>query len=366
MWQPLDGKINRVVLLLLDSFGWHLFKQEEKELEWFLNEAAVTGKITSVFPSTTVAALSSIWTGFAPSQHGMVGLNIFFPDQAVLGQLLSFSPSFRRFPNSLIEAGVEPENFLDVPGFGQQLAASGIQTYTLKGHNIVDSALSRMLGRGVARENGIVTSADLFVQIRDFLEESAGKPLYINAYWPAIDTLSHIQGPESSSVSAELHTVLNQLKKELFDSLSSEARKGTVLLITGDHGQILAPPSQNLLIEDYPKINDLLLMRSSGEPRTPYLYARQGMRQQLVTFLRENFDTSMVVFESEKAFESGLLGPPPHSPAAIRRVGDVLVAMRQGYVWLYSDELERPNFFKGRHGGMTATEMEVPWLGYKL
>jgi predicted AlkP superfamily pyrophosphatase or phosphodiesterase len=47
---------------------------------------AVSHQLTSIFPSTTVAALSSFWTGAAPAQHGMMGLNIFFPQMAAAGR----------------------------------------------------------------------------------------------------------------------------------------------------------------------------------------------------------------------------------------------------------------------------------------
>src|SRR5688500_6133824 len=58
LWRPLSGDVQRVVVLLVDAFGWNLFQQEESRLAGLVQRAAVRGSLTSIFPSTTVAALS--------------------------------------------------------------------------------------------------------------------------------------------------------------------------------------------------------------------------------------------------------------------------------------------------------------------
>jgi hypothetical protein len=366
LWKPLDGQVKRVVLLLLDSFGWYLLKQYENELEWLLNRADVRGKITSVFPSTTVAALSSLWTGYAPGQHGLVGLRLFFPEYAVLGQLIKFTPNFASFPDALVKAGTDPVDFLSVPGFGEQLARSGIQTHAFKGHDIVNSALSQMHDRGVDNEYGFVTPADLFVQLREMLEKSAGTPLYAYAYWPAIDSLSHIHGPRHPAVGAELLAVIHQFKTELLESLSPAARRETAIFITGDHGQVLTSPDRFVKVAEEPGINELLLMRPNGEPRTPYLFAKQGKKQELIANLQANYGHALQAWDSADVVQSGLLGPGEIPDNVAQRLGDVVATMRDRYVMLTPKEVARVSTFVGRHGGMTADEMEVPWLGFHL
>lgn len=365
-WEPLRGDVRRVVLILLDSFGWSLFEEHRSNLEWLEHQADITAKITSVFPSTTVSALSSLWTGYAPGQHGLVGLRIFFPDLAVLGQLIKFSPTFGSYPDALVTAGTDPSDFLMVPGLGEQFRDAGIPCHVFKGRSIVRSALSQMHDRGVEHEYGIVTSSDLFVQLRDVLERTAGSKLYAYGYWPAIDTLSHIHGPQHPSVSAELMTFFDQLRIELLESLSGAAREGTVILVTGDHGQILAPPEQNIVVEEDPFLAKLLLMRPAGEPRTPFLYAKQGKRKDLLTYLNEGLGHALQAWDSEEAVSQGLFGPEPISGDTTARLGDVVAAMRQGYLLLTAPEVRRIADFKGRHGGMTPPEMEVPWICLRL
>jgi hypothetical protein len=365
LWKPLQG-VKRVVLLLIDSLGWQIFQREQEAFQQLLPLSTIQGRITSVFPSTTVAALSSLWTGYAPAQHGLLGLRMFFPDQAVLGQILKFSSNFGGRPGLLAEAGIDPEEFLAAPGLGQQLGNQGVPVYSLKGYNILFTPLSQMLDRGVKAHRGLVTSADLFVQLRELLEQTAGTRAYINVYWPAVDTICHAYGPTHPSVGAELRTLINQLQTELLQKLSPAARRDTVLFITGDHGQVETPANQSINLDDHPDFKELLLMRPAGEPRTPYLYLRQGCLDTAQEYVRTQWPQEMIAMRTEQALTSGLFGPTPHAPEVKRRLGDLLLTMRKGHTLLTNQETLKLARIRGRHGGMTTTEMEVPWLGLRL
>ncbi len=366
LWKPLKEDISRVVLILLDSFGQNLLTRERSKLEGMIGRAQVKGTITSVFPSTTVAALSSLWTGFAPAQHGLVGLRLFFPEYGVLGQLIRFSPNFAPFPDSLVDAGTDPERFLKVPGFAEQLARAGVATYSLKGREIIHSTLRKMHDRGITNQKGFITAADMFVQLREVLERTREKKLYVNAYWPSLDTLSHIYGPYHPSVSAELHAVRDLFRTIIMERLSPAARRGTVFIITGDHGQVATPPYQQIALDDHPSLKDNLLMRPNGEPRTPYLFAKQGKKELVYRYLQEKLSREMLSWDADFALKQGLLGPPPHARATASRVGDIVATMREGYLLLTNKEQKKASRMQGRHGGLTAEEMEVPWLAFRL
>jgi predicted AlkP superfamily pyrophosphatase or phosphodiesterase len=366
LWRPVGSGLKRVVVLLLDSLGWNIVQALQPELEPLLEEVTLFDRITSIFPSTTVAALTSLWTGYAPAQHGLVGLRLFFPEQAVLGQMLRFSPNFASFPDSLIDAGVSPEHFLPVPGFAEQLAAAGIPSYSFKNYGIIDSALSRMHDRGVAESYGIETFADLLVQIRSLLESSAGRPLYAYGYWSSIDTLSHIRGYDHPSIVAEVRSLVYQIRSELLDQLSLAARRDTLLCILADHGQVISSAADHVYLDEHPELMRCLLMRPAGEPRTAYFYARQEKQRDLYAYLQEHLYPELAAIPSTRAVEAGLLGPKPHSPETLLRLGDVLVTMRHNHLFLTPDERENAGGMPGRHGGMTAAEMVIPWMLLRL
>lgn len=361
--------INRVVLLVVDALGWNHFKEAGRiapQIPDLLAQTAVQGRLTSIFPSTTVAALSSLWTGLAPAQHGMLGLRLLLPRFGVQGQMIKMSPEFDPRPDTLVDAGLDMQSFLAGPGFAEQLAAAGIPSYSVKHYRLSDTALSRMHGRGVKKQIGIISAAHLFVKVRQLLEETAGQPLFVSAYWADVDTLSHFNGPHGEATVAEAVNVFHLMQRHLLEPLSDAGRAGTLLCVVADHGQVDTPAGQRLFLRDHPALEQLLLMHPAGEPRVPYFYARQGQVAAVQAYLQQTFGEAMAVLPSQEALTAGLFGPPPHAPVAAERVGDVLAILRQGYA-LFDDTLSgRMVEMTGRHGGMTADEMEVPWLVFAL
>ena len=365
LWQPL-GEVKRVVLLTLDGFGWNLFKARQEMVTAVSQRALITDQLTSIFPSTTVAALSSLWTGSAPAQHGLLGLRLFFPEFAVSAGMLDFSPLFFKAQDALVEAGLDPKTFLQHPGVGEQLAMANVPTFAFKGYEIVDSVLSQMHGRGVTESFGIVTFADTLVQMRELLDKRAGERLFINAYWPSIDTLSHYHTWQGTAVSAELRAIFYQLQTEFLDALTQEARKDTAFFIVADHGQELTPLSHQIFLSDHPELEKMLFMRPTGEPRVVYLYTKHGCQQAVMDYINNHLGEAMTAVSSQAALEAGLFGPQPFAANVTERLGDVVVIMRGAYS-LFT-EAERPKAHKmiGRHGGMSQAEMQVPWLGFRL
>lgn len=367
LWRPVAGGVRRVVVILLDSLGANILEQEQERVRFFTDQATVIGRITSVFPSTTVNALSSVWTGAAPAQHGLLGLRLFHPEQATLSFMITLSPNFKSFPDALVDAGVVPEQFLAWPGVGEQFGAAGVPAYAFKGQHIVNSSLSRMHGRGLTGNYGAYSMADMLDQMRDLLEQKPGEPMYINGYWPTIDTISHFRGPLSAAACSETHTLLGQIKSQLLDALSSQARAGTVVFLVADHGQIIGPHDQHVYVKNYPQIVDAQLMHSAGEPRVAYLYARQGRAEELTALINEQCGHRLLAISAETVLQSGLFGPLPYATETRHRIGDVVVIARDRALYLNPDEEDLAiKRMVGHHGGLHADEMVVPWIGFRL
>lgn len=365
LWQPLRGDVKRVIVILLDAFGWNILQREHDTLP-LIDQAQVVETITSVFPSTTVNALSCVWTGTTPAQHGLVGLRLFFPEHAVLGQMISFKPVFHNAPDALVKAGTEPEQFLATMGVGTKLTATDVAVHAFKGKEIANSALSKMHGRGITGNHGAVSMADMLWQTCQLVESNLEQKLYAYLYWPTVDTLSHVYGPFGGAVSAEAHTLLHQIKTHLLDTLSPAAREGTVVCITSDHGHTVVPVAQNVYASDHPQLQQMLLMRNAGEPRVPYFYVKQGRVRDVVNYVNDNLADVAVAMTSDEALERGLFGSPPYAPQARDRLGDVVMIMRHGALWLNPKEVEKAHKLIGRHGSLSADEMEAIWLGFRL
>lgn len=368
LWEPLleTGDVRHVVLVLIDGMGQKLIEHCAQDTAWLAQEALVAGHITSVFPSTTVNALSCLWTGAGPAQHGLVGLELFFPGLGVMGQMLALSPSFARYPDALVSAGLEPESFLATAGFAELLAQEQIETYAVKHYSLVDSSLSKMHSRGVTKSVGIVTAADQMWQVRALLEANADKRLFVSSYWAAVDTLSHIYGYDHEAVAAELRAYLHLLRTELLEKLDPDARAATVVIVTADHGQIKTPLEKRIFIEDHAALHRNLLMRPAGEPHAAYLYAKQGRKEAIIDVVNRDLAHAAIALDAQVALEAELLGPVPEGDVVRQRLGDVVVTMRDGYSLLSRDGEAFLATFLGRHGGLTQDEMNVPYYAFRL
>lgn len=365
LWQPLAGDVERVVVFLVDALGWNIIQREQATLAG-LAEATVADKITSVFPSTTTNALSSIWTGTAPAQHGLVNIRILLPELGTIGQMIHMTPAYTRHPDSLIDAGIDPVKFLATAGVGTKLTQAGVQSFAYKSRHIVDSALSKMHGRGLTDSRGATSVADMLTQVRDQLETTRNEKLYINMYWETVDMLSHLYGNGHDIVSAETQTLFWQLKQFLLDALSPAARKGTVVMLIADHGHADVPLSDAILLEEHPDLQDMLLMRLAGSGRMPMLYAKQGRVQDAIDYINHHFGDKAYALRSEEALQLGLFGPPPFAPRTRDRIGDLIVLMRGSTTWIEPMEKEKAKIVISRHSSLTADEMEVPFIAWRL
>jgi hypothetical protein len=221
-----------------------------------------------------------------------------------------------------------------------------------------------MLDRGVRYVQGIVSAADMFVRLHEIVEHGEHERCYVNAYWPALDTICHARGPHHPAVDAELISTLSLFQTLFLDRLSPKIKSETAIIVTGDHGHIKTPSSHSIFIEELPHIQEMLLMRPAGEPRAPYFYARQGCRDTLLDFFNSTMQKEMRAYSANQILTSGLLGPSPHAPQVSRKLGDVVALMESDYTLLTAKERDTTGRFVGRHGGMTAQEMEVPLLAF--
>ncbi len=85
---------DKVILFLIDGFGDKLYQEEGLKYKFFrtLFEKGFYSKITTVFPSTTAAALSTINSGLSPLEHGLPEWNVYFRELDSVVQTLPFIP----------------------------------------------------------------------------------------------------------------------------------------------------------------------------------------------------------------------------------------------------------------------------------
>lgn len=331
-WIPeIATSAQSVILLVVDGLGSDALSRHGSELPTL---SAMQGRsITTVAPSTTAAALTSIATGFAPAIHGLVGYRLMVPDGVL--NVLSWKLESKRRPPS--PADIQ----LRSPFLGRTVPVVTKEHFRSTG--FTEAHL-----RGTDLQGWKVTST-LVERLRIL---SAAGEKFIYAYYDGIDAVAHEFGLHSNYYLSELKAA-DALVAQIIDVIPER----TALLITADHGQVHVGPSGWLSVGSISS----LVAHQAGDARFRYLFARPGAARELVEESKRLYGDRAWVLGREELIESGWLGPTPPSGAVRRRLGDVVLAARDPVAFA---DPALPNEAKliSAHGSLTAAEMFVPLI----
>lgn len=363
LWEPLQGQVRRVVLFISDGLGWRLLQELIAGDGRFAQIIAdLTGEgtltpLTSIAPSTTAAALPAIWTGSSPIATGMVGTRVFLREFSTLVSMLHYAPvSGRHRADVLEDWGLDFGAFLPLQTLGEALSAHRIPSYLLLQKNLLGSGLSRLIHRGVQHVVRHSSYTDLWINLRDLLRQTRHQRCFINVYWDAVDSIAHLYGTVTEQALAEIARQLEDLRAVL--AADGVADRQTLFVLVADHGH--AEITTYVPISDHAPLIEALRCGLGGETRFRHLYLREGYREQVAGYLREQMSHQFVSVCPADAQAAGLFGSDPPHPEAAARLGDLTVIARQG-VGL-SEKQQGPLATPSRHGGLSAREMLVPLL----
>ncbi len=354
----LPRRSKRVLLLVLDGIGYyHLTRFLAEHPELGLHRLIATGKmipVTSVFPPTTVNALTSYSTGLTPQEHGMVGYRLYLKETKAITNMIRLSVLGNGNAGSAIDAGIDPKTFLNAPTLYAQLRRAGVKSHILIGKYISRSGLSSIIYDEKAEIHPVVNFSDMLVVARRILQKANGDT-FLSLYWGATDAIAHTYGPWTDEVTAELRSIDTALMRELVGRV-----KDTLIIICADHGFVPMRESDYHDISHIPELEHGLLLPPLGEPRASYLYLRDGSRKRVLAAINEHLTDGLVAVESDTALASGLFGTGKVTANVRDRIGDLTVVATGPAAILhpYADAVK----LKGMHGGLTKEEMLVPLI----
>jgi hypothetical protein len=371
-WRDLGAGIRCVLLIVLDATGYRQLQRymaEERSVFSALADAGSLLPITSVFPSTTVTALTTLWTGLTPLGHGFLGTKLLLPEQGVLANMLKMAPAVYPRGGTLEDWGWDPERFVAAPSLGKHLRAAGVGAVAHTRLSFIGSTLTRIFLRGMEQTRGYVGLSDLWLNLRGTLmERSPDERLFVDAYWGGIDNVGHVYGPEGAYLPSALGHLARSFEEEFLARLPRAARQNTLLIITADHGQIATPPDRVVHLPEHPTLRDMLLLPPAGESRAAYLYVRPKQEDAVRAYVEEHLADQFVLLETEQALEIGLFGPIEAIAPHLRvRLGDMLlIAKDDSRLTTRKREQAGGIRLRGHHGSLTAEEMLVPLLMARL
>ena len=325
------ARAERVVVLVLDSLGWI---QLQDHIDHAPTLGALNGgPVTTAAPSTTAVALTSISTGVAPGEHGIVGYR--FPVGGAVMNALRWTTS-----SGDHRGLVTPSDAQVVP----TLAGGSwnvVSDRMFEGSGFTEAYL------GDAPYHGIWHPSSLVAATVELLE--AGQT-HVYTYYDGLDHTAHVHGFSGQYYTREL-----EFCDWLVKTMAAALPTGTALVVTADHGQIdaheIVPVSEECLA---------LTTQRSGEARFRWLHAKPGATDDLAAVATEQHGDVAWVRTKQQMIDEGWFGPTV-TPAAESRLGDVALVPFEPIG--FDDPGERHlDKLIGRHGSLTEAEMLVPVL----
>jgi hypothetical protein len=363
----LEESYEKVVLLLVDAMGYDLFqkmKEPNRNLIWGrYSDQAVYSPITSICPSTTASALSTLWTGEGPATHGIIGYEMWAKEYGmIINNILHSAASARGDTGGLSRSGFDPNAFIRKPLLGSYLRAHGIQPTTFIHSRIANSGLSVMQMEDVNLRT-FVDEADLCISLADYINSNRGVREYIYVYYSDVDTLMHRYSADNKRVSLQFEAFSSLFERALMDNLSASAAEDVLLILLADHGSIATPVYPRYDLANHPELVDMLVMQPTCENRLAFFYIKPGKIDAVTAYFERTWPGEFDLLDPDAALESGLFGEPPFNKNARDRLGNLIAAAKgDAYLWW----APKPNPMAGRHGGLSAGEMIVPFYALPM
>lgn len=345
---PRELQQRHVVLIVIDGLGYEfLARRPGSALFRHCRE-----RITSVFPTTTAAAITSFLTGVAPQQHGVTGWFTWFRELGSVATVLPFTPRYGGSP--FTEVGIEPQEL-----FNRQSVFTGLNAgcHVVNPFYITDSAYSRA-GARAAERHPYRGRDEFFDRLKEIVFTAGRERTFTFAYWPELDGLAHQHGVESQEVSDHF----DGLDAALAELLESIAGTDTTVLVTADHGLLDTNPGHTIVVNDHPELQRTLTIPLCGEPRAAYCYVRARSREKFEAYVRERLGHACEMRPSQELLEAGYFGSGEPHPHLTDRIGDYTLLMRENYVITEQLPHERRFSQRGVHGGLSGTELFVPFV----
>ena len=332
--QPLQNA-ERIVLLVIDGLGYEQLLRHAHIAPNLMS--LVGGSITTIAPSTTASALTSLVTGASPAEHGIVGYRMDMGD-SIMNSLRWWSDT-RDLRKVHPPATVQP-----IPPF------VGMTIPVVSRAELEGSAFTEAHLRG-SRPCGWRAASSIVAQCANLI--SSGEK-FVYAYYDGIDKIAHERG-FGAYYDSEI-AATDWLVGSLLNTLPS----GTTLAITADHGQVQVDDNVVHLSNDI----KASLHHQSGEGRFRWLHAKRGQESDLLQIATDSYSDIAWVASRDQVIEEAWLGPARGGRIADqvkRRLGDV--ALVPFTATTFDDPLDSGPFsLVCRHGSLTADEMFVPFL----
>ena len=355
----------KVIFFLIDGFGWRFFeKYQNHPFFKFIEKNGVVSKLTSQFPSTTTAHITTIHTGLPVGKHGVFEWFYYEPKIDTIIAPFLYATAYRNNQRDCLKNfPIKPKDIYPQKTFYQLLKNNGIKSFIFQHQQYTPSPYSNWVFRGSTKIFPYKTITEAIVNVFDILSKKKEKSYYF-LYFDKIDSISHLYGPSSKQTEEEILTFLDLMVRLFLKNFQKQ--KEVLFLLTADHGQMeVSPKTTFYLNKKIPKIKKWLKTNKNGQflvpagsPRDMFLYIKDEFLDEAFSYLSKKLKNIALVYKTNNLIDEGFFSEKI-SKDFLKRVGNlVLLPFNNQTIWWYEKGIFEQRFF-GHHGGLSREEMEI-------
>jgi hypothetical protein len=323
-WMPeVAEHARQIVLLVVDGLGWEQLRARSALAPTLSAGAGIDRSITSIAPTTTAAALTSITTGRPPAVHGILGYRLAQGDRILNMLRWTLGNDDADARRSVPVRDYQPIS--PFPGSGHVVPVVSKVDFGGTGFTAAH------LGDSPLHDYRVPSS--LAVEVGGRLAEGAP---FVYAYYDGIDKVAHAYGL-GEHYDAELVAV---------DRIIAD-----VVSVVGSRVELLGREAMEMVTF------------FSGEGRFRWLHARAGARDDLIALCEERYGASSWVRGRDQLVDDGWFGGPLDDGFA-NRLGDVALIPFEPIAFVDPADTGE-NRLACRHGSLTTDEMLVPLVALR-
>ncbi len=328
-----------IVYLVIDGMGSRIMAKNLPVKSCLRQHQAQ--EITSVFPPTTVAALTTILSGLTPAEHGWFAWSVDFD-----GEVIELLPNRNFYTKALTADRQFAQHQLPYQYFFAQKPTDR----TLYGV-MPDIVLQPLT---LEHYHQYSTWRELTKYLRGLCHQPDRKFVY--AYFADLDATMHHYGTSSRPAKQLLKTIDRDLAKLV------KQCPDTLFVITADHGQIDLQGYLPLYADT--ALTDCLQHPIALDPRGACFKIKPGKVAAFQAAFQKYTD-DFVLFPTQTLIDQGVFGGVP-SPTYRQRLGDFIAIGNQNAKMLVfaagKEFRDHDHLYRGHHTGLTPDELFVPLI----
>lgn len=344
--KELNKKYKNVVFIILDGLGEHILNNVSPK--GYLSRNKIDC-LTSVYPSTTTAALTTYYSGKPPYETGWIAWSQYFKEYGRAIDMFSHKESYLGEDISKARINV----FDTVVKYSTVFEKVEKANSNIKAYEIMPKYSEKRSKRSIVADN-----INEIIDNIEMLCENPGEK-FIMAYSDNPDGLLHKHGTDSEEVKA----FIKETEKKI-ENLVNKISEDTLIIISADHGHKNIEKSYTLL--DYPEILECLYMPVSLESRVIGFWVKEDKRIEFEERFNKQFQEEFWLMTKEEFLSKNFLGYGDKHPKIDEFLGNyIALSVSSSIIKIETFLAEGKPVKKSTHCGLTKEEMEVPLIVLK-